>query len=155
MKRLKLIWLRAMEALGTSASNMASNAKFKVQEINLESRRREILTEFSTTAFDLWQKGQSLPTPLDTMLKELCDVDEKLSVVRAQKYAASVERRTNAEVNAPQAKPDEADPAAHDAPAEPISEAAEPALQEAAADTAEDPAAPEGDWTTEVSPENT
>ena len=85
--RIKLTVLKGMEAIGTSASNMASNAKFKVQEINLEARKREILTEFSMAAFELWQNGETLPAPLDTMLKELRDVDERLSIVRAQKVA--------------------------------------------------------------------
>lgn len=86
-KQLKLAWLKGMEVLGTSASNLASNAKHKVAEINLETRRREILTEFSIQAFDLWQKGETLPGSLSAMLQELSEVDERLSVLKAQKYA--------------------------------------------------------------------
>lgn len=87
VNQLKLAWLKGMEVLGTSASNLASNAKHKVAEINLETRRREILTEFSIKAFDLWQKGETLPEPLSAMLQELSEVDERLSVLKAQKYA--------------------------------------------------------------------
>ncbi len=86
--QVKLAWLKAMEVLGTSASNLASNAKHKVTEINLETRRREILTDFSMKALDLWQQGERLPEPLETMLKELSEVDERLSVLRAEKYAS-------------------------------------------------------------------
>ncbi len=86
--RVRLAWLRAMEALGTSASNLASNAKFRVAELNMESRRREILTEFNLKAYELWQKGEKLPPALDDMFVELSDLDGKLSDLRAQKYAA-------------------------------------------------------------------
>ena len=86
--RLRLAWLRGMEALGTSASNLASNAKFKVAEMNLESRRREILTEFNLKAYELWQKGAALPPALDEMFRELYELDEKLSDLRAERYAA-------------------------------------------------------------------
>ncbi|HNX62549.1 MAG TPA: hypothetical protein PKN45_07900 [Candidatus Limiplasma sp.] len=85
--KIRLTLLKGMEAIGTSASNLASNAKLKASEINLENRRREILTNFSLRAFEMWQKGVSLPEPLNEMLVELCDIDDRLSVLRAQKYA--------------------------------------------------------------------
>ena len=85
--RVKITFLKGMEALGTSASNLASNAKLKVIEINLQNRRREILTDFSLQAFELWQKGVQLPDTLSEMLKELSDIEERLTVLRAQKYA--------------------------------------------------------------------
>lgn len=85
--RLKLAWLKSVEVIGTGASNLASNAKHKAAEITLETRRREIMTEFSLLALDLWQKGEQLPKPLDDLLVELTDIDERLSVLRAQKYA--------------------------------------------------------------------
>ena len=85
--RVRITLLKGMEALGTTASNLASNAKLKVNEINLENRRREILTDFSLQAFELWQKGVELPGSLSSMLEELCDIENRLSVLRAQKYA--------------------------------------------------------------------
>ena len=85
--KLRITVLRGMEALGTSAANLASNAKLRVNELNLETRRREILTDFSLQAFELWQKGVQLPEPLSDMLRELCDIESRLNVLRAQKYA--------------------------------------------------------------------
>lgn len=85
--KVKIAVLKGMEAVGTSASNMASNAKLKVNEINLENKRREILTNFSLQAFELWQKGVPLPDPLAAMLAELSEIEDRLSVLRAQKYA--------------------------------------------------------------------
>ena len=40
--RIKIALLNIMEALGAAASHMASSAKVRVAEINLQSRRHEI-----------------------------------------------------------------------------------------------------------------
>lgn len=102
--KIRLTLLKGMEAIGTSASNLASNAKLKASEINLENRRREILTNFSLRAFEMWQKGVSLPEPLNEMLVELCDIDDRLSVLRAQKYARVAAQEQESPL------PDEANP---------------------------------------------
>ena len=85
--RIKIALLRIMEAMGTTASHWASNAKLRVQEINLEARRHEILTESSLRAFELWHNRVKLPKELSDMFTELSEIDDKLSILRAQKYA--------------------------------------------------------------------
>ncbi len=109
-RKLRIALLKGMEALGTTAASLASNAKLKVNEINLETRRREILTNFSLQAFELWQKGVTLPDPLSEMLTELSDIENRLSVLRAQKYA-KVSEHSSAQDNSAkqQAQPDEPD----------------------------------------------
>ena len=104
-RKVRIAILRSMEALGTTAANLASNAKLRVQELTLETRRREILSDFSLQAFELWQKGVELPAPLGDMLTELSDIDCRLSVLRAQKYA-----KLNAERSAKPAQTDGAEP---------------------------------------------
>lgn len=84
--RVKTAVLKGMEAVGQSASNLAANAQQKLQELNLETQRREILSDFPLRAYDLWQKGEAMPEPLAKMLEELNGLDERLSVLRAQRY---------------------------------------------------------------------
>ena len=60
---LKNIWMRGMEAIGNTASNIASNTRFKVDEMNLVNRRGEILKDFGAKAYALWQKGARQPCP--------------------------------------------------------------------------------------------
>lgn len=84
---LKVAFLRGLEAVGRGASNMASNAHQKLNEINLETRRRELLSEIPVRALDLWQQGEPMPQPLGEMLRELSELDEELTVLRAQRYA--------------------------------------------------------------------
>lgn len=121
--KIKLTVLKGMEAVGQSASNLASNAQQKLQELNLETQRREILSDFPLRAYDLWQKGETLPKPLDDMLKELNDLDERLGVLRAQRFA-KVEDKADAPAEA-----ETSEPAAEEMPEQetPADEAPQPA----------------------------
>ena len=98
---VKMAFFKGLEALGKGASNMATNAHQKLNEINLETRRRELLSEIPVRALDLWQQGEPMPQPLGDMLSELSSLDEQLTVLRAQRYA-----RVEAEA---EAAPDGAD----------------------------------------------
>lgn len=84
---VKMAFLKGLEALGKGASNMATNAHQKLNEINLETRRRELLSEIPVRALDLWQQGEPMPQSLGEMLSELSALDEQLTVLRAQRYA--------------------------------------------------------------------
>ena len=107
--KVRIALFKGMEAIGTSASNLASNAKLKVNEINLETRRREILTDFSLQAFELWQNGTQLPEPLDALFQELSEIEARLSVLRAQKYGkVAAENAAQDQAASPDAPADEA-----------------------------------------------
>ena len=102
---VKMAFLKGLEALGKGASNMATNAHQKLNEINLETRRRELLSEIPVRALDLWQQGEPMPQPLGDMLSELSSLDEQLTVLRAQRYArveAEGESAPEGEDNAPE-----------------------------------------------------
>lgn len=88
-KNLKNFWMKGMEAIGNTASNIASNTKFKVDEMSLLNRRREILADFGSKAYALWQKGVEFPEELQEQLRELGELDEKLNDLRAEKYAGT------------------------------------------------------------------
>ncbi|HPJ01546.1 MAG TPA: hypothetical protein PKU80_01755 [Candidatus Limiplasma sp.] len=107
--RMKIAFLNVMQAFGSAASLWASHAKLRVQEINLESKRHEILTESSLQAFELWHNGVELPPVLADMFAEISAIDEKLSVLRAQKYAKVKPEHDEAAEDGEQRHPDEID----------------------------------------------
>ena len=78
--------LKCVQVIGQKASGLASDAQDKLNEINLDTRRREIMSNFPLKAMDLWQNGAELPFELTEMLQELTDIDNKLTLMRAQKY---------------------------------------------------------------------
>ena len=84
---LKNIWLKGMEAIGNTASNIASNTKSKVDEMNLVNRRAEILKDFGNQAYALFLKGEHFPEELDAQLRELVKLDEDLNDLRAERLA--------------------------------------------------------------------
>ena len=84
---VKKIWLKGMEGIGNTASNIASNTKSKVDEMNLVNRRSEIMKDFGNQAYALWQKGEHFPEELDRQLRELQKLDEKLNDLRAERFA--------------------------------------------------------------------
>ena len=87
-KNLKSIWMKSMEAIGNTASNIASNTKYKVDEMNLLNRRREILSDFGAKAYAMWQKGEftGLPDSLKQDLEELTRLDNQLVDMRAEHF---------------------------------------------------------------------
>ena len=84
---VKNIWMKGMEAIGNTASSIASNTKYKVEEMNMMNRRAEILADFGSKAYALWQKGEHFPAELEEQLSELKKLDEKLNDMRAERYA--------------------------------------------------------------------
>lgn len=84
---LKGLFVKGMEAIGNTASNIASNTKFKVDEMNLVNRRREILSSFGQKSYEMWQKGEHFPTVLEEQLMELSQLDEQLNMLRAERLA--------------------------------------------------------------------
>jgi len=84
---LKKTWLKGMEAVSNTASSIAANTKQKVNEMTLENRRREILSDFGMMAYDLWQKGETFPESLAALLQELSNLDEELNALKAQRYS--------------------------------------------------------------------
>lgn len=110
-KSLKGIWLKSMEAISNTASNIASNTKYKVDEMNIVNRRREILSSFAAQCYEMWQKGEKFPEPLEALLQELNSLDEALNAIRVEKVAgvkSEEEPKENEEAPAEETNADEA-----------------------------------------------
>lgn len=84
---VKTMFIKGMETVGAAASSIANETRTRVKELNLASRRTELYAELSGKVYELWQKGVALPKELDEMVRELAQVDEELSEVRAQRVA--------------------------------------------------------------------
>jgi len=84
---IKELWIRSMEAIGNTASNIASNTRSRVDEMNLVNRRAEILKDFGNQAYALWQQGERFPEIMEQQLKELQKLDESLNDLRAERLA--------------------------------------------------------------------
>jgi len=81
---VKTAFLKGLEALGKSAANLSDAAHHKVSVMNLENRRREVLSAIPKCVMQLWKEGAELPEALSALLSELADVEQKLAEMRPQ-----------------------------------------------------------------------
>lgn len=87
--KAKSIWLKGMEIVGNTAANIANNTKFKVDEVTIQNRRREVMNDLAGKTYSLWLKGVHFPNELSKMLNELQQLDNQLNDMRAAKYAST------------------------------------------------------------------
>ena len=88
---VKTVFLKGLEALGKTASSLSDAASQKLTEMNLDTRRREVLAQIPKCVMQLWKDGTELPEPLTALLYELTEVENKLSAMRPKQEAAPAE----------------------------------------------------------------
>lgn len=98
-ERVKSLWIKGMKAVGNTAASIANNTRYKVDEVTIQNRRREVLNDLAYKAYALWLKGEVFPEQMDKLLNELKQLDEQLNDMRAEKYALAqkAERKDNEE----------------------------------------------------------
>ena len=89
-EKAKTLWIKGMKAIGNTAASIANNTRYKVDEVTIQNRRREVLGDLANKTYALWLKGESFPESMTKMLDELKHLDETLNDMRAEKYAASL-----------------------------------------------------------------
>jgi len=87
--RIKSLWIKGMKAVGNTAASIANNTRYKVDEVTIQNRRREVLNDLAYKTYALWLKGEVFPEPMDKLLNEMKQLDEQLNDIRAEKYAIS------------------------------------------------------------------
>jgi len=108
---VKTAFLKGLEALGKTASSLTDAAQQKLSEMNLETRRREVLAEIPKCVMQLWKDGAEMPEPLTALLTELTNLEEKLASMRPQPEVKAEEAAENEETAACEEEPAEEEPA--------------------------------------------
>lgn len=62
--KMKKAWLKSMEAIGNTAGNIASNTRYKVNEMTLLNRRREILSVLAPELMTFGKRVKFFPRSL-------------------------------------------------------------------------------------------
>ena len=101
---VKSLFSKGMEAVGNAASTLASTTRFKVDELNLNNRKSEILRGFGARAYEMWKQGAQFPAELVTLLEQVAEADAELDRLRAERAAAQSDSAGSAE-QAPQMIP--------------------------------------------------
>ena len=125
---VRTAFLKGLEALGKTASNLSDAAQHKLDKMNLENRRRNVLAEIPKCVMQLWQEGTVLPEPLNSLLSELHAVEQQLAAMRPQPEVKPAEQP------AEEAVEEAAEEPAEEAPEEIVEEVSEAPAEEAEAE---------------------
>ena len=101
-ENLRTAFLKGIEALGKGASTLADGAQKKLDEMNLETRRREILAAIPKCVNELYAQGVELPQQLTDLLGELAELEEKIKAMRPQPAPAEEPAKEEEPVEAEQ-----------------------------------------------------
>ena len=85
---LKKTWMKTIEVVGDTATNLADSAKNKVNEMNLATDRKELLFHCGELVYDLWLKGEEVPQAIVESLEKLKTFDEALAEIETRKKAS-------------------------------------------------------------------
>ena len=124
---VKTAFLKGLEALGKTASSLSDAAQQKLSEMNLDTRRRELLSEIPKCVMQLWKDGVEMPEPLTALLSELTELEEKLAALRPQPEVKAAEEEPAEESAEEEACEEAEEEAAEEAAEEPAGETAEEA----------------------------
>ncbi len=80
-QKLREVWKKGMEAIGSTANGIASSARYKVDEMNLTNRRREIMKNLATVCYELYKRGETFPEEAEAMLREISQVDQEMEAL--------------------------------------------------------------------------
>lgn len=86
-EKVKSVWFKCVESVGQGAANLADNAKQKLSEINMESRRKEIVSQLPAKLMQLWKDGVELPEELVSLLSEQSSLEEALAAAKEARLA--------------------------------------------------------------------
>ena len=107
--KFKTLWINGMKAIGNTAASIANNTRYKVDEVTIQNRRREIMNDLAHKAYALWLKGERFPEQMEKLLSELNQLDEQLNDMRAEKYAVTGNPVQTASPDTEDTAPDESE----------------------------------------------
>ena len=84
-ENLKNILKKGIEAIGSKASDLASNAKQKVGEYNLTNQKNDLFSAIGRKVYELSLSGAAVPEGLEDELKQIAEIDSELEKIREEK----------------------------------------------------------------------
>lgn len=82
--KLKGVLADGIRAVSNAATTVAGAARYKLDELDRVSRRREAITELGEKAYAMFQAGVEMPEEALPLLNELAALDEGLQTMRTE-----------------------------------------------------------------------
>lgn len=99
------LWNESVKAVNSAAKTVAGATRYKMDELDAVSRRREAITELGEKVYELYQAGVTMPDEVQTLLAEMRALDENLDQMRAdhaEQKRISAEQRAQERAEAKQ-----------------------------------------------------
>jgi len=136
VKSMRSLLVQGVKAVNHAANNIANSTRFRIDELNLINRRKEVFSTLGDCVCNLRAQGVELPEELAALMEEIEGIDKQLEEMRRAQAEAAAKAKAEAEAAKKAAK--EAKETEEEA-AEEAEETAEEA-EEAAEEVAEEPA---------------
>ncbi len=68
---------KGMEAIGNTASNIATSTRQKVNELNIGARKKELFEMLGEQVYIAWLNGEEFPDSMTEILRELLQLDQQ------------------------------------------------------------------------------
>ena len=82
--KAKNLWIKGMKAIGNTAASIANNTRYKVDEVTIQNRRREVLGDLANKAYALWLKGETFHETRKRVLSGVEQLDDQINDIRAE-----------------------------------------------------------------------
>ena len=76
-QNLRELVSKGMEAIGNTASNIASTTRQKVNELNVSARKKELYEALGEQVYIAWLNGEEFPDSMAESLRELLRLDQQ------------------------------------------------------------------------------
>ena len=88
-ENLKSFLKKGIEAIGSKASDLASNAKQRVGEFNLANEKKDLFSAIGSKIYENYRNGMTIPDGLEEEITRIKEIDNELETIRAEKEKAS------------------------------------------------------------------
>ena len=99
------IWTEGVKLVNSAAKNVAGTTRYKLDELDNVSRRREAITELGEKVYELYRAGVEMPEEIQPLLAEMRTLDENLDKMRtdhAEQKKVIADQRAQARAEAKQ-----------------------------------------------------
>ena len=90
-RSVRELFLKGVEAVNTAAGHVADATRSKVDELNLQNRRKELMDALAVAVYEQWLAGCDVPQALHDKLVELKSIDEQLAALTEKREEAPQE----------------------------------------------------------------
>ena len=86
-KSVRNLLINGVKAVNSAANTIANTTRQKVDELNLQSDRKELMDQVAETAYKLWKDGAQLPEAIGTLMQEIAVIDDELARLQCKTEA--------------------------------------------------------------------